>query len=330
MSSGHVGHRQAVELAAADRAHERRALDQLVARRREEAALRRRVPSTCGPSGRRAAATRDRSRRAELADQVDGADVDAELERRGRDDRAQLAVLEAVARPRAAARRDRLPWCASTAPRRAAPRGVRHALGQAPRVHEDERRPVRADQRGDPVVDLAPHLLAGDRAELVDRHLDARSSRAPVAGVDDAAAAGATPGEEPRRPPRSAAGSPTGRCAADAVRPPSRTRSSSRSSDSARCAPRLSSATAWISSTITVRTPRQGARLRSAVSRMNSDSGVVTRMCGGLRRHPLPLGAGVSPVRTAARIGGEPRAARRPRAPRSRRAAPRGSGGRRC
>jgi len=49
-----------------------------------------------------------------------------------------------------------------------------------------------------------------------------------------------------------------------------------RSSDSARWAPRLSAATAWISSTITVLTSRSARRPDSDVSRMNSDSGVVT------------------------------------------------------
>ena len=38
----------------------------------------------------------DRARRAELADEIDVADVDAELERRGRHQRLQLAVLEAL------------------------------------------------------------------------------------------------------------------------------------------------------------------------------------------------------------------------------------------
>ena len=38
----------------------------------------------------------DRARRAELADQVDVADVDAELERRGGDQRLQLAALQAL------------------------------------------------------------------------------------------------------------------------------------------------------------------------------------------------------------------------------------------
>ena len=41
--------------------------------------------------------------------------------------------------------------------------------------------------------------------------------------------------------------------------------------------------TAWISSTITVRTVRSICRLRSDVRSRYSDSGVVTRMCGGVR-----------------------------------------------
>ena len=68
-------------------------LDQLVARQREEPALgggADRVPGATDPLQQR----RDRARRAELADQVDAADVDAELERGGGDQRAQLAGLE--------------------------------------------------------------------------------------------------------------------------------------------------------------------------------------------------------------------------------------------
>jgi hypothetical protein len=89
------------------------------------------------------------------------------------------------------------------------------------------------------------------------------------------------------------------------------TRASRRSSESARCAPRLSSAMAWISSTITVSTLRRMARLFSAVSRMYSDSGVVTRMCGGRTSMDRRSRANVSPVRTMVRISGMSR----PRAP---------------
>ena len=55
----------------------------------------------------------------------------------------------------------------------------------------------------------------------------------------------------------------------------------SRSRDTARWAPRLLPANAWISSTMTVSTVPSIRRPDSEVSRMYSDSGVVTRMWGG-------------------------------------------------
>ena len=60
---------------------------------------------------------------------------------------------------------------------------------------------------------------------------------------------------------------------------------------------------AWISSTITTRVRCSARRPRSAVSRMKSDSGVVTSTCGGRRTICARSPAGVSPVRTAVRIG---------------------------
>ena len=80
-------------------------------------------------------------------------------------------------------------------------------------------------------------------------------------------------------------------------------RASRRARVSARCEPRLSSAMAWISSTMTVRAVRSISRDFSAVSRMKSDSGVVTRMCGGCLPICWRSEAGVSPVRTAVRMG---------------------------
>jgi hypothetical protein len=66
----------------------------------------------------------------------------------------------------------------------------------------------------------------------------------------------------------------------------------------------LSGATAWISSTMTVRTSRSARRPDSEVSRMNSDSGVVTRTWGGRRTDARRSRAVVSPVRTAVRMSG--------------------------
>ena len=88
------------------------------------------------------------------------------------------------------------------------------------------------------------------------------------------------------RPLRVGAGVPT----------PARS-ASSRSSDSARCAPRLPPASACTSSTMTVSTPRR-VSLAWDVSSRNSDSGVVIRMSGGLLTSLRRSSAAVSPVRT--------------------------------
>ena len=100
------------------------------------------VPSTAWPERpTRCRKRRDRARRAELADQIDIADVDAEFERGGGDQR--LAARRASA---AARRRGAVPWrgCRDAprpAPRRAARESARvDALGHAARVDEDQRR----------------------------------------------------------------------------------------------------------------------------------------------------------------------------------------------
>ena len=74
-------------------AQQRRAFDEIVARHREHPALRRagnRVAGSADPLQQRG----DPVRRSDLADQVDVADVDAELERRRRDERPQRAGLQ--------------------------------------------------------------------------------------------------------------------------------------------------------------------------------------------------------------------------------------------
>ena len=76
---------------------------------------------------------------------------------------------------------------------------------------------------------------------------------------------------------------------------------SSRSSDNARWLPRFAGSNAWISSTMTVRTLPSITRPDSEPSSTYSDSGVVTRMCGGRLRRAARSACGVSPVRTAVR-----------------------------
>ena len=110
----------------------------------------------------------------------------------------------------------------------------------------------------------------GRRARCVRRRPSSGSRRAAPDRSGRCAARGArrlVPPTARRRgtaPPRRAgAASPTGRCAASG-RPQ---RCSSRSSESARCAPRLVGTSAWISSTMTVSTERSASRLFDVRSR---------------------------------------------------------------
>ena len=84
---------QPIELAAAHAVEQRRAFDQVVARQREQPALRHAADRVAGAADALQEAG-DRARRAELADQVDVADVDAELQRRGGHQHLQLAALQ--------------------------------------------------------------------------------------------------------------------------------------------------------------------------------------------------------------------------------------------
>ena len=173
MSSGAAGISQRIERAGADRAHERGAFEQFVARRDVKNPLRLRAD----PVTRSADAlqrNRDGARRAELNDEIDRADVDAQLERCRRYDRAQLACpqpsldVEAhFARETAVVRHDET--FAETLVQRKG-----DALAHPPRADEDQGRAMGSDLLGDAVVDLAPHLLARDGTEFVGGNLARR------------------------------------------------------------------------------------------------------------------------------------------------------------
>ena len=185
MSSGASGTRMPIELAAAHGQHERRALDQLVARRGEQAALRHGTAPMAGAADALHATAIDRGdpmwhTRSTVPD------VDAELERGRGDERPQLAGFEPplgveanLAREAAVVRRHRI------GPE---PLGemVRHALGEPPRVDEDERRSVlaararRSGRRSRPRVSCdatGPSSLAG--------HFDGQVELASRRDLDD-------------------------------------------------------------------------------------------------------------------------------------------------
>ena len=154
-------------------ADQRGALDQLVAGGREEAALRREAEGVAGAADALQEG-RDAARRADLADEVDAADVDAELQRGGGDERLQLAVLEALLDVEAALLREAAVVGGDVL--------LAEALGRLWATRSASRRVftktsvVRcADQLGEAVVDVAPLLVGGDGLEVGRRHFDARS-----------------------------------------------------------------------------------------------------------------------------------------------------------
>ena len=157
---------------------------------------------------------------------------------------------------------DRLPWCAATdVVAQPLAELMGEPLGEPTGVDEHERGVVLADELGDAVEHVA-HLLGGrDRFELALGQLEREVEVALVAGVDDRGERDGRRRAAGRRS-RSGAGWPRARCAAGGCSQSA----SSRSSVSARCAPRLSRATAWISSTMTVSTVRSSSRPFSLVT----------------------------------------------------------------
>ena len=91
-------------------------------------------------------AARDRRRCLDLDDKVDGAHVDAQLERRRRDERAHRAGLQAFLDLEPLGARDRAVVGERQRLARELVQRGGHALGEAAAVDEDERGAMRADQ----------------------------------------------------------------------------------------------------------------------------------------------------------------------------------------
>ena len=134
-------------------------------------------------------------------DEVDGADVDAQLERRGRDHDAR--ARPSLSRRSAAMRGARATGCRgarrprpapSRSPRCSATRSTRRRVLTNTSVDRCSRASV-----GDAVVELGPLLVGAHRAELVLGHLDRQVEVAALADVDDRRAAAAPSDQQARR-----------------------------------------------------------------------------------------------------------------------------------
>ena len=178
----------AIEIAAPDGPEQRGTLDEVVARDRQQPALRCAGHGVAG-SAHALEERRDAMGRSNLAHQVDVADIDPELERCRRDQCLERAGLEPVfgIEPRvlreAAVVRGDLVLAEPIA------QVPREALRQPSRVDEDERCVVRADQLRQPVVILLPDLVLHHGAERRARNLDLEVERAAMTFIDDRAPA---------------------------------------------------------------------------------------------------------------------------------------------
>jgi hypothetical protein len=127
----------------------------------------------------------DRPRRTELADELDVADVDAELERGGCDQRAKLAAFQPLLGVEAALLGEAAMVRGDDILADELGQMPRHALRHAPRVDEDERRAMLVRQRREARVDLLPDLARHDGFERRRRKLEGEIAIAHVSDVDD-------------------------------------------------------------------------------------------------------------------------------------------------
>ncbi len=283
---GGFGDCDAIEIALANGAHKRGGFQQVIACGCKEPALGNCAAPVSGATNA-LQANGNGTRRADLADEVDAADIDAELQRRGGDQRAYFSGFEFLFRGEAQLARQ----TSVVGSYRIASETFRQMMGdtlrQAPRVDEDQRRRMLPGELGDAVVNFAPHLIRGNRAKLAARNFDGDVHLALVADVYDRGRGALGTGEEVSDHfdwlLRGRKADARQRSAGQMIEALERQREMS---------------AALVVGVFKI------SRLLAAVNRMYSDSGVVTRMCGGRASMARRSWASVSPVRTAMRISG--------------------------
>ena len=183
-------------------AGDHRHLEQVAAVLREDDALAGRTDLVTSTTDA-LEATGHARRALDLDDEVDGAHVDAKLERAGGDERGEAARLQFLLDLESLLAGDAAVMSAHELLARELVESLREPLAQAPAVREDDRALVAPDQLEDPRVDRRPDarsqvradrraaglLLMGqdvtDGAHVVDRHDDLQVERLSGARIDD-------------------------------------------------------------------------------------------------------------------------------------------------
>jgi hypothetical protein len=152
--------------AGAQPAHGRGELEEIVAGGGEESRLGNGAAPMAGAAGALQCG-REGTRRVDLADEIDGADVDAELERSGGDEQLDFAGLEFALRFEAELARERTVVCSDVFVAEAFAELEGEPFCHGARVDEDQGRAVFERELGEAVVDVVPDGVGGDGAEFV-------------------------------------------------------------------------------------------------------------------------------------------------------------------
>lgn len=179
---------QLIQFATADAVEQGYAFDQVVARGGEQAPLGHAIDLVAGAANPLQEGC-DRTWRGNLADQVDVADVDAQLQRCGGHQYLQVAVFQALFRVQA----QFLGQAAMVRGHRLLAQPIAEvasdALGQAPRIDEHQGGTVLPRQLGQAVVDQAPDVRCHHRAKRYRWHFDGQVALPCMADIDDRAGA---------------------------------------------------------------------------------------------------------------------------------------------
>ena len=234
-----VGNFDAVEIALSNGANQGGAFKKFISRCGEDSSFRNRAVPVAGASDALQSGC-DRARRADLANQINRADIDTKLERSGRNESSNFSGFQLIFRGEAELAREAAVMRGDRVFAKALFEMMRHSFREAARVDEHERRAVLANE----------HRLRGCKSRPTFRAR--RPGPSSLAGTSMARSSvrwwpiWTITGSGRPLPVRKCAISSIGFCVAER---PMRTggvsaSASSRSSESARCAPRLSSATA--------------------------------------------------------------------------------------
>ena len=178
------GNGDAVEIPLTNGAHQRSAFQQVVAGSREDAAF----GHGAAPVTRAAdtlQAHRNGPRRANLANQINAADVDTQFERSRRYERADFSSLQLSFGDQSQLARQAAVMRGNGVFSEAFGKMMRHAFCQATGIDKNKRGAVFGREGGNAIVDFVPHFVARHGTKLAAGNFDREIELAPRVNLHD-------------------------------------------------------------------------------------------------------------------------------------------------